>query len=58
MEKKFEENIVDVRILHSEIDLKQQKLISEHEANISLIKRNQELQDVIEECNINLEVCI
>lgn len=58
MEKKSEETIADIHLLQSEIDLRKQELISEHETNVSLLKKNHELQDVIEECNINIEVGI
>ncbi|GJQ76359.1 hypothetical protein Trydic_g2078 [Trypoxylus dichotomus] len=55
MNKRVEEMNVDKTLLQTEIDLKKQELASQHEVNVALLKQNGELQDIIEECNINIE---
>lgn len=56
MAKKAKETSSNIKILQSELDLRKQEVVSQHDGNITLLKQNEELQDVIEECNINIEV--
>lgn len=56
MEKKTKETSANIKILESELELRKQEVISQHDRNVILLKQNEELQDVIEECNINIEV--
>lgn len=56
LDRKSEETKSNMVILQKEIDNRKSEVVSEHKTNEELTQRNQELWDIIEKCNITIDV--